>query len=338
MPVRNEGSFIARSLSAALAQDYPADKMEVIIADGMSTDGTRETVSDVARTHANLRLIDNPRQIVSTGLNAAIREAKGEILIRVDGHCEISPDYVRLCVAQLLKDHAECVGGPLETIGETYVAQVIAAAMSSRFGVGDSSFRIGASEPKLVDTVPFPAYKRETLRRVGNFDEELVRNQDDEYNYRLRKLGGRILLSPEIRSRYYSRAAFGSLWKQYFQYGFWKVRVLQKHARQMRLRQFGPALFVASLLVTLLLWPWIHGARFLPLVIAGTYTVVSLAASVFTARRHGWKLLPLLPLAFAILHVGYGCGFIAGLMRFWNRWGSVNPKLQPPRLIENSRL
>src|SRR5437867_2140905 len=221
MPVRNEGAFIARSLGAVVSQDYPRDRLEVIVSDGMSTDSTREVIADISRQHANVVLIDNLEKIAATGLNQALRVARGEIIVRVDGHCEIASDYVRHCVSHLLDDKAECVGGPLETIGETFTAQAIAAAMSSRFGVGGSAFRVGTKEPRLTDTVAFPAYKRETIQRAGDFDEELVRNQDDEYNYRVRKLGGRILLSPDVRSRYYSRAGFASLWKQYFAYGYW---------------------------------------------------------------------------------------------------------------------
>src|SRR5213593_3051784 len=146
MPVRNEGAFIARSLGAVVSQDYPRDRLEVIVSDGMSTDGTREVIADISRQHANVVLIDNLEKIAATGLNRALRVARGEIIVRVDGHCEIASDYIRACVLHLLDDQAECVGGPLETIGETLTAQAIAAAMSSRFGVGGSGFRLGTKE------------------------------------------------------------------------------------------------------------------------------------------------------------------------------------------------
>ncbi len=156
--------------------------------------------------------------------------------------------YVRRCVEHLLAGGVEAVGGPIETVGETDEAQAIALAMSSWFGVGGSGFRTVKDRATLVETVAFPAYTRQTVQRIGPFDEELVRNQDDEYNYRLLKHGGRILLSPDIRSRYYSRSSLRSLWRQYYQYGFWKVRVMQKHPRQMRWRQFVPPAFVATML------------------------------------------------------------------------------------------
>src|SRR3989338_11640440 len=217
MPVWNEGGFIGRSLKAVFSQDYSQDHLEVIIADGMSEDGTREIICDFQKKNPNILLMDNPQKFFSAGLNLALREAKGEIIIRVDGHCEIAPNYISRCVELLQKGEAEMVGGPIETVGETFLAEAIALAMSSFFGVGGSSFRTVQDQKKYVDTVAFFACRRETLEKVGPFDEELVRNQDDEYNYRLRKLGFRILLDPAIRSRYYSRASLASLWKQYFQ-------------------------------------------------------------------------------------------------------------------------
>jgi len=321
MPVRNDAGFIERSLRAVLAQDYAQDRMEVIIADGRSEDGTREIIGAVSNGRPNVRLIDNPGKIVSTGLNAALRLAKGEIIVRVDGHCEIASDYVRRCVEHLTLDEIDCVGGPLQTLGDTYRARAIAAAMSSTFGVGGSAFRVAINSARLTDTVPFPAYRRETIRRAGPFDEELVRNQDDEYNYRVRKLDGRILLSPDIRSRYYSRASFRKLWNQYFQYGYWKVRVMQKHPRQMRPRQFVPPLFVAALALLLMSAPLFSAGRMLLAATVLAYTILAVVASIFAARRTDWRILSLLPIAFAIIHLAYGLGFLTGLLRFGSRWG-----------------
>jgi succinoglycan biosynthesis protein ExoA len=335
MPVRNEASFISRSLGALLAQDYPHYRMEVIIADGLSTDTTRDIIEALAEQHANVTLIDNPGKIVSTGLNAALRLAKGEIIVRIDGHCEIANDYVRRCVSHLVDDQVECVGGPLETLGETYTARAIAAAMSSAFGVGGSAFRIGTKGAKFVDTVAFPAYQRDTISSAGDFDEELVRNQDDEYNYRVRKLGGRILLSPDIQSRYYSRASLSKLWKQYFQYGYWKVRVLQKHSRQMMPRQFVPALFVAALGLLLLSAPFFTLGRLSLAATMLAYGVLNLAAAVAAARRTAWSLLPLFPITFTIIHLAYGSGFLIGLAKFWNRWGDRETRASQSTLLRD---
>ncbi|HXM48967.1 MAG TPA: glycosyltransferase family 2 protein [Pyrinomonadaceae bacterium] len=336
MPLRNEASFIRRSVGAVLAQDYPLDRMEVIIADGLSDDGTRNVIEALRLQNPNVRLIDNPGKIVSTGLNAASRVARGEIIIRVDGHCEIASDYVRRCVSHLSAADIDAVGGPLETIGETYTAKAIAAAMSSTFGVGGSAFRVGAEDARFVDTVPFPGYRLGTIRRAGPYDEELVRNQDDEYNYRIRKLGGKILLSPDIQSRYYSRASLLKLWKQYFQYGYWKVRVMQKHPRQMQPRQFVPALFILALVVLLVTSTFGNFGFINQLVLGATlvaYAGLSFAASVSAARKTEWQLFPLLPIALTIIHFAYGSGFLVGLARFWNRWRDHGTRASQSTLV-----
>jgi hypothetical protein len=239
----------------------------------------------------------------------------------VDGHCEIAPDYVRRCVEHLQNEGVDGVGGPCETLGVTYVAQVVAAAMSTPFGVGNSAFRTMPRKTMLTDTIAFPAYTRAALDKAGPFDEELVRNQDDEYNYRLRKLGARLLLACDVRSRYYSRNSLRSLWRQYFQYGYFKVRVLQKHALQMRVRQFVPPVFVIALLLALGAAPFTPLGRYALALVTGLYLVANLGASVWTARMKGLRLFPLLPLAFATLHLSYGLGFLSGLVKFWNRWG-----------------
>jgi len=335
MPIRNEAGFIRRSLGAVLAQDYPKEQLQIVVADGMSTDGTRAIVEQLTCEHAQLSLIDNPAGIVATGLNAALAHATAEIVVRVDGHCEIAHDYVSRCVEHIQTDRVEAVGGPVETIGESYVARAIAMAMSSPFGVGGSAFRRPASRTQFADTVPFPAYTRSLIDRVGLFDEELVRNQDDEYNYRLRKLGTKVLLASDVRSRYYSRATLRSLAGQYFQYGFWKVRVMQKHPRQMQPRQFMPPAFVVALIVSLLFAAFVPQAR--PLLVFGVaiYAAVGLLAAVLarTSRKNNWTLMPLLPVAFLVMHFSYGSGFLAGLGKFWNRWASEERELRPQPVI-----
>ncbi len=334
MPIRNEADFIDRSLGAVLAQDYPTSSLEILIADGRSTDATRQRVESIRERHPNVRLLDNAGRIVSTGINAALAEARGEVIVRVDGHCEIAPDYLRNGVRHLLEAGADGVGGPLDTVGETAAAGAIAAAMSSGFGVGGAAFRTGRSGGRWVDTVAFPAYTRQAVGRAGAFDEELVRNQDDEYNYRLRKLGGRVRLASDMRARYYSRSSLRSLWRQYFQYGFWKVRVLQKHPRQMQARQFVPGLFVLALMATAAAAPASALARMLGIAVASSYLAANLGAAVWTARRHGWRHLLRLPIAFAFLHLSYGLGFLSGLLRFAHRFrdrrGRVPELVMPP--------
>lgn len=320
LPIRNEASFIRESLGAILAQDYPMNQIEILVADGMSTDETREIVTQFQKSHPNIHLIDNPGKIVPTGMNIALSQAKGEIIIRVDGHTIIAPDYLSKCVATLSRTSADNVGGKMNGIGGNPFGKSVALATSSSFGIGGGRFHYSDKE-EWVDTVYMGAWPSKVFKDIGLFDEELVRDQDDEFNYRLRENGGRILLNPEIKSEYTVRSNPKSLWKQYYQYGFYKVRVLQKHPRQMSLRQFIPPIFVLSLLasITLLLsfsWGWI------PLIlVAGSYIIANLVASIIVASNKGWRHLFRLPLVFAILHHSYGSGFLVGLFKFWNRWG-----------------
>jgi succinoglycan biosynthesis protein ExoA len=261
----------------------------------------------------------------------------------------VPPDFVRRAVTHLSRDAVDCVGGILDTIGQTRMARVIAAAMSAPFGVGGSAFRssdatsatatsVRAACSMLTDTVAFPAFTREAIARTGWFDEELVRNQDDEYSYRLRRLGGRILLATDMRARYYSRGTLRGLWRQCFEYGYWKVRVLQKHPRQMRARQFVPAFFVAGLASSAIaaalaprLWP-------IPALILSAYIAAASAASLTAARRHGWwrhpadwMLIPILAASFATMHVAYGAGSLTGAVGFWRRWGNLGREPAPRR-------
>ena len=320
MPIRNEGGYLRGALDAVLQQDYPPENVEILVIDGMSEDDTRAILAEYQAKQDRWFIFDNPRQIVPTGMNIALQHARGSMLIRVDGHCEIAPDYVRRCVHYLQNDLADGVGGPMETIGQTAMARMIAIAMSSPFGVGNSAFRTVSDKTMFADTVPFPAYKRSVVEDAWGYDEELVRNQDDEYNYRLRELGYRILIASDIRSRYYSRSTLSSLRRQYFQYGFWKVRVLQKHPRQMSLRQFVPVFLVLAIIFSTLI-SFLHpiGSILLGLSI-GSYVLANLTASIITASQRGWESLWLLPLGFGIIHFSYGLGFLAGLFRFANRW------------------
>jgi glycosyltransferase involved in cell wall biosynthesis len=309
-----------------MAQEYPADQMEVLVVDGLSSDRTLEKIRLLlaeSELDAVVRLLENRSKIAAAGLNLGTREARGDILIRVDGHCIIAPDYVRKCVDHIQRDKVDGVGGPMQTIGEDHISKLTAIAMSSKFGVGNSSFRTESGPSKLVDTVPFPAYTREIVERAGPYDEELVRNQDDEYNYRIRQLGGRILLASDVHSKYYSRSSLKKMAGQYFQYGLYKVRVLQKHPLQMSIRQFVPPAFVLAILLAAGMA--ILGSGTWPLLLVlGVYLVANLTASLMTASRHGMQYLPLLPLAFASLHLSYGTGFLLGLIKFIHRWNDTS--------------
>jgi glycosyltransferase involved in cell wall biosynthesis len=337
MAVRNEAAFIERSLGAVLAQDYPSDRMEIIIADGISDDDTRDRVRDVSATHPNLRLIDNPQKIVASGLNLALREARGEFIIRVDGHTVIAPDYVRNCVDALNSTGADNVGGRMTPVSNSLFGSAVAAATCSRFGVGGARFHY-SQKRESVDTVYLGAWRRDLFDRIGGFDEEMVRNQDDEFNYRLRANGGKILLDPTISSEYHNRAKPGALWRQYFQYGYWKVRVLQKHPRQMQLRQFMPPLGVIVLVSILLLAALIKGAWIAASAIVAVYLLANLLASLRAAKRSNVRVLPLLPFTFTVIHFAYGVGFLFGLIKFWNRWRSDENQTSPGLNPQASRI
>ncbi len=314
MPIRNEACHIARALEAVLTQDYPRDKIEVLVVDGMSDDGTREIVARFIERDSRVRLIDNPSRIVPTALNRGIREARGDIIVRVDGHTVIAQDYVRKCVEALDTTNADNVGGTMNAVGQTVAAQAIALASSSRFGVGNALFHY-ADAARWVDTVYMGAYHREVFDRIGLFDEELVRNQDDEFNFRLTRAGGKIWLDPEIRSDYFSRATLHALWKQYFEYGFWKVRVIQKHGRPASWRHLVPGAFVLALVASAALG-MVSRAPLPFLLVVALYAFASLAVSLWLAAHRGWRYLPLLPLAFATMYLAYGVGFAIGTVNF----------------------
>jgi GT2 family glycosyltransferase len=257
---------------------------------------------------------------MAAGFNAALPKARGDIIVMLGGHTVLDRGYVRSCVTLLQEGRAECVGGVVETVGDTRESEAIALAMGSRFGVGGARFRTGTRSEQYVDTVAFGVYTREAIERTGLLDEELIRDQDDEYNYRFRKLGGRILLTPDARCTYFSRSSMRSLFRQYFAYGFWKVRVMQKHPAQMRPRQFVPPIFLAALVLPLLMaavWP---SALWIAAGVAALYVIANLTASVSLARSAGWPSALRLPLAFATLHVSYGLGILVGTVRFARGW------------------
>jgi succinoglycan biosynthesis protein ExoA len=313
--MRNEERFIERCLDSVAAQDYPHERLEVLVVDGRSTDHSREIVRAVSDRVPQLRLLDNERRISPAAFNIGIRNARGEVLTIISAHCSLAPDYVSSCVEYLQKTDADCVGGPIETVGETEGAKAIALAMSSPFGVGDALFRYSQQE-SYVDTLAFGAYRREVFQRVGLFDEELVGSEDDEFNYRLRSQGGKLLLTPAIRSSYYGRSSLGALCRQYFAYGRGKVRVMRRHPGQIRIRHLIPSLFVLSLLVSGLLGLFSAPFALLLVLIVGCYLLASLLAALRICRKEGWRYLPLLMLAFACLHLSYGMGFMVGLVRF----------------------
>jgi glycosyltransferase involved in cell wall biosynthesis len=324
IPCRNEAGMIERCLQSVGQLEPPTGGMEIIVAEGMSEDGTREILAryekDVnGQPHGFcgpfIRVIENPGKIVSTGLNAAIRAARGDIIVRMDAHTEFAPDYVRQCVAQMEKTGADNVGGPARTKPGTYIERAIAAAYHSPFSVGGARFHDIRYEG-LVDTVTYGCWHKEVFERFGYFDEALVRNQDDEHNLRIVRGGGKVWQSPEIKSWYRPRGSLRGLFMQYMQYGYWKVPVIKKHQMPASFRQLVPGLcllfLIASGVCSLF---WVAGC----VLFVGAllfYGTAVLAASVVTARRSHWNLLPLLPLVFPCYHFGYAYGFLCGIWDF----------------------
>lgn len=316
--VYNEEKFIKKCIESILTQDYPKDKYELIIIDGLSTDNTRSIIEKIIESNPTykIRLIDNPEKKLATGWNIGVKASKGEVIIRIDGHSYVVNNFIKKNIEYLAKvKDADCVGGIIETINDSLMGKVISLAMSSPFGVGSARFRTGNYEG-YVDTVAFGAYRKEVFDKIGLFDEELVRNQDDEFNYRLIKSGGKILLIPKIKSYYYCRTSFKKLWQQYYQYGYWKVRVIQKHKFPASLRHLVPITFVLSLIASGCLALFSKIGVFLLSFILATYLLTSLAFSIKIALKEGLRFLPILPIAFACIHFSYGIGFLKGILDF----------------------
>lgn len=316
MPIRDEAAFIERAIGSILDSDYPAEKMAILVVDGMSNDGTREIVRKLSAADSRVKLLDNPKRIVPAAMNIGLQAAQGDLFIRIDGHAEVPADFVSKSV-QCLHEHPEAwvAGGCIETVADNYMGQAIAAAMRSPIGVGNARFRLGDYEG-WVDTLAFGTHHKWVVDKIGCFDEELVRNQDDEFNLRIVLAGGRIWMSKSIRSTYYPRQTLSKLWKQYFQYGFWRIRTLQKHKRPASLRQLAPLLFVSSLLLlglAGLLWRPFWNIMAIEAI---TYALGLAVGTIDAGRRSGWRYAPVAPLVFMILHFAYGLGCLWGGIRF----------------------
>jgi glycosyltransferase involved in cell wall biosynthesis len=312
LPVLNEAGFIRQSLGAVLNQDYPAERLEILVVDGGSTDGTQAVVQEMLQNRPAARLLDNPQRIQAAALNVGILAASGEIIVRVDGHTMIAPNYVTQCVSCLVQGRADGVGGPMRPRGTTYTGQGIALAASFPFAAGDAKFHYSKHE-QFVDTVYLGAYWRRTFDEIGLYDPAVHINEDYELNYRLRQAGGKILLSPTIESSYTPRSSLIALWRQYFLYGRQKIRTLKKHPESLRWRQAVPPFFVIVFLGSGLLGFLWAPARWLFGFIAGCYLLANLVASTMVAVRSGWRYLPILPLIFATIHFAWGLGFWVGL-------------------------
>lgn len=323
VPCRNERKHIAAFLESLRKQIIPPElDCEFLIADGMSDDGTRELLQDFQRECEHVKVLDNPPQTVSHGLNTAIRCATGEIIIRMDVHTEYAPDYIQQCVVALDETGAANVGGPACPIGQDYFQRAISLAYVSRFSCGGARFHDSNYEG-YVDTVTYGCWRKSTLEQIGLFDETLIRNQDDELNLRIVRQGGKIWQTPHIRSWYRPRATLTSLARQYAQYGYWKVRVIRKHGTPASWRHLIPAIFAAALVTFALASIVLPVARLALFAMLILYLLAAAAATIIACRRSGdWLCLPILPLVFCTYHLSYGVGFWRGI---WDSSIGRNP-------------
>ena len=317
-PIYNEEKYIANCIESILLQDYPKDDLEVLFVDGMSKDRTREIVAEYTRKYPFIRLIDNPEKIVPYAMNYGIKASKGEVIIRLDGHVEYPTNYFSELVKQLNVLDADNVGALCETLpcGPSTKELAIAEALSSSFGMGNSYFRIGCDEVKEVDTVPFGCFKRSVFEKVGLYDNELIRNQDDELNGRIIKSGGKIYLIPSIVTKYFARDKISKVRKMFYQYGLYKPLVNKKLGAPATIRQFFPLVFVLGLILGAIL-------SFIHWIFAGIYLfVVSLyllLACFFTAKsvkRTGkFGLFLYQPFTYFTVHTSYGWGYLVGIYK-----------------------
>jgi len=313
VPIRNEEEFIVKTISSLLENDYPKDKIEVLVVDGMSDDRTREIVQEMARSDARLKLLDNPRRVTPVAMNIGIQNSRGEAIIIMGGHATVAPDFIAQSV-RALNEHPEvcCAGGVIETIGMNYIGSVIATAMTSPFGVGGNNFRVRKTEG-YVNALLFGAHRRSIFDKIGMFDEELVRNQDDDFIQRMIEAGEKQYMSPSIKSQYFCRASFRKLFRQYFQYGFWRIRTIQKHGKPATLRQIIPLTFVLGWIILCL--AALMGSPFKIILgcYCALYIIVLFTGACFVSIEKGWKIGVLAPFAFILMHFGYGLGSLQGI-------------------------
>ncbi len=314
IPCYNEEATIRKLLEALRSQTYPLAKMEVVISDGFSTDRTREVIDQFQKEHADLavRVVDNKAKTIPSGVNQAIRESRGEIIVRLDAHSMPIPEYVERCVEAHQTGKGDNVGGvwDIQPGADTWVAKSISFAAAHPLGVGDAMYRLNA-KPGAVDTVPFGSFRRSLIERIGAFDETLLSNEDYEFNTRVREAGGIVWLDPAIRSVYFSRSTLKKLAEQYWRYGFWKLKMLKRYPHTLRWRQALPPVFVIILFSLIVLSLGISLAQqLLALQLFAYFFILGLAGLQLAIKTRKGFLIWGLPLAIATMHITWGAGFL----------------------------
>lgn len=324
VPCYNEEATISQLLDALYQQTYPLENLEVIIADGMSTDQTRQKIIHFQAGHPRLqiKIVDNLLRAIPSGLNRAIEAACGRFLVRLDAHSIPAVDYVERCVAALEQGLGDNVGGiwKIKSAGEGWIARSIAAAAAHPFGAGDALYRLGGNA-QVVDTVPFGAFSRDLAYQIGLYDESLLTNEDYEFNTRIRNTGGRIWMDPAIQSTYFARSSLGSLIRQYWRYGYWKAQMLRRYPNTLRWRQALPPLFSASL-VLLFVAGFFYSCFWMLLAVeVAVYFSILLIAGIHSAVSNKFLGYVLgLPLSVASMHLSWGMAMI---------WGIIHPSTAP---------
>ena len=317
IPCRNEEKYTGKCLDSIIMQDYPKENLEVLVIDGASEDKTREIVQDFSSQYPFIKLLTNPQKFTPFALNIGIKAAKGEIIVRMDAHAGYEKDYVSKCVAHLMESGADNVGGAMKTLPakNTLVARAVAYSLASPFGAA-SDFRVGSKAAKSVDTVFGGCYKKEVFDKIGLFNENLLRSQDMEFNLRLRKAGGKILLAPDIVSYYYPKSNLKDFFLHNIEDGIWVIYPLKFVKMPFKLRHYIPLLFVGGLIGSLFLSIFFPLFFWLFLFVFGLYSAFNLYFSAKIAiREKDFRYLFLIPVAFATRHIGYGLGSVWGLIK-----------------------
>lgn len=319
VPCYNEQETIGLLLQAIYSQSYPHSEMEVVIADGVSTDQTRQQIQNFQQQHQDLvvRVVENVKRTIPSGLNAAIRAAQGQIIIRLDAHSIPYPDYIAKCYAALQTGCGDNVGGVWEILpgSQSWLAKSIAVAAALPLGAGDARYRIGGLA-QAVDTVPFGAFYRSLVEKIGYFDETLLTNEDYEFNVRIRRSGGKVWMDPMIRTKYFARSTLDALWRQYWRYGYWKAQMLKRYPQTLRWRQAVPPLFVLSLILLIIAAFWLPIFRWLLVLEVLIYNIAVFTTGFMTALKDRiWSHLLGIPLALWIMHLAWGGGMLYGAIR-----------------------
>jgi len=320
IPCRNEEKFIGKVLDNILTQDYPKEFLEVFVVDGVSEDNTAETIKSYASDHKHIFYLSNPQKVVPYALNQAIKKSNGTVILRMDAHSVYPENYISALVSGLSRHNCDNTGGVwiTEPANETLKAVAIADSTAHPFGIGNAYYRLDIRSPRKVDTVPFGCYKKEVFDRIGLFDEELVRNQDDEFNARLIKNGGSIYLLPDVKIRYFARDSFQKTSRMFYQYGLYKPLVNLKVGKPATIRQFVPplfTLFILSFAVLGVIHPtfWVVFGGGLSFYLLADILV---SISMMMAKSRPAGLFPYLITVFPVIHLSYGFGYLAGIIRF----------------------